>query len=135
MRMQLRDQALALMLTVVAVMGLTSPVQAQCPHTRVQDISSTCLDQKCPPGVNAYWATIVNRFPATLYVTYAFRPARFNRLIIPGGLELPPKSAIRKPLGIGRSVLPEESHDSRIGRLRILECGTDPKIRYKWRRQ
>lgn len=116
-------------------MGSTGVAQAQCPHTRVQEVTSTCLDDSCPPGTNAYWATIVNRFPHKLYLTYAFRSGRRNKSIIPGGLELPPNSAVRQPIGIGRAVLPEESHDSRIGRLRILECGTNPKIRYKWRRK
>lgn len=133
MILRMRVAVGASFLAVLFLVGIAAPALAACPHTRVEDVSSSCLDKQCPPGMQAYWATIVNRFPNKLYITYAFRSGARNTSIIPGGLELQPNSAIRQPIGIGRTLLPEEPHDSRVGRLRILECGTDPKIRYKWR--
>jgi hypothetical protein len=122
---------------VLAMMGagLSWPAMAICPHTKVTDLSATCLDKSCPPGLQAYWATIVNRYPYKLYITYAFRSGKRQKQIIPGGLELQPNSEISQPIGIGRTLLPEEPHKRRVGRLRILECGVDPKIKYKWRRR
>ena len=118
---------------VLCLAGFSLPAMANCPHTHVASVSASCIDRKCPPGMHAYWATIENRFPKKLYITYAFRSGVRNQSIIPGGLELQPNSSLRQPIGIGRTVLPKEAHDARVGRLRILECGTDPKIRYKWR--
>ena len=44
------------------------------------------------------------------------------------------KDADLQPIGIGHGALPlDEDLIARNGRLRILECGTDPNIRYKWR--
>lgn len=92
------------------------------------------MDNKCPDGLHGYFATIANRFPHKLYITYAFRSGERNTSIIPGGLELQPNSAKRQPIGIGYVPLPQgEELAARTGRLRILECGTDPDIRYKWR--
>ena len=121
---------------VLAMMGagLSWPAMAICPHTKVTDLSATCLDKSCPPGLQAYWATIVNRYPYKLYITYAFRSGPRDTAIIPGGLELQPNSADLQPIGIGHGALPlDEDLIARNGRLRILECGTDPNIRYKWR--
>lgn len=119
---------------IVMLAGAASPAFANCPHTSVKDVRSYCLDKRCPEGLQGYFATITNRFPHTLYITYAFRAGDRNTSIIPGGLELKPNSSVRKPLGIGYRPLPKgEEIDARAGRLRILECGTDPDIRYKWR--
>jgi hypothetical protein len=123
---------LGAMVTVFA--GATASAAGICPHTKVVKVSVSCLDDKCPPGIQAYWATIINRFPYKLYVTYAFRSGTRLSQIIPGGLELPPNSETRQPIGIGRAILPKEEQKVRAGRLRVLECGTDPQIRYKWRR-
>ena len=115
--------------------GAASAARANCPHTTVQNVEAICLDSDCPPGIQSYWATIVNRFPHKLYITYAFRSGNRNVSIIPGGLELQPNSAISQPIGLGRDILPKENLAARTGRLRILECGTDPNIRFKWRRR
>ncbi len=131
--MQLKVLAGAAVGAALLVVLVASPAKATCPHTKVENVYATCLGGKCPPGIHAYWATIENRFPHKLYITYAFRSGKRNTSIIPGGLELQPNSAIRQPIGIGRTVLPQEEHEVRTGRLRILECGTDPNIRYKWR--
>jgi hypothetical protein len=127
----MRRTILVGMLVIVGV-GLALPAHAICPHTKVKDLSAVCLDKNCPPGLQAYFATIVNRFPHKLYVTYAFRSGKRQSQIIPGGLELQANSEISQPIGIGRTALPKETQKKR---LRILECGTDPKIRYKWRRR
>ena len=122
--------ATAAALLLVATIGTANAI---CPHTTVKEVVSICLDRKCPPGIQSYWATIVNRFPYKLYITYAFRSGKRDASIIPGGLELQPNSALRQPIGLGRNPLPQEDKGTRTGRLRILECGTDPDIRYKWR--
>lgn len=121
---------------VAMLAGAVSPASANCPHTKVDDVRSYCMESKCPEGLQGYFATITNRFPETLYITYAFRAGTRNTSIIPGGLELQPNSAKRQPIGIGYVPLPkDEELDARTGRLRILECGTDPNIRYKWRKK
>jgi hypothetical protein len=114
--------------------GAANAARGSCPHTTVQDVEGICLDGDCPPGIQSYWATIVNKFPHKLYITYVFRAGTRSVSMIPGGLELQPNSAISQPIGLGRNILPKEKRGARIGRLRILECGTDPKIRFKWRR-
>ncbi len=126
----------AIVFGVVAILyaATAMPAAAICPHTKVVSISASCMDEACPPGLQAYWATIVNKFPYKLYVTYAFRAGERLSQIIPGGLELKPNSETRQAIGIGRAILPDEKQKARVGRLRILECGTDPQIRYKWRR-
>lgn len=120
---------------ILVIIGCLAPAAALaiCPETSVKGLVGICLDQKCPPGTTAYMATIENKFPKLLYITYAFR--RPDKAIITAGLTLKPGTS-RLPLGFGPSELPlSEAHESRLGRLRILECGANPDIIYRWRRK
>ena len=122
-------------ISVAAGIAVLVPLTAAaiCPHTSVKGLDGKCLDGRCPPGSTAYMATIENTFPEPLYITYAFR--RPDKAIITAGLTLKPGTA-RLPLGFGPAVLPpDEGYDVRLGRLRILECGSDPDIIYKWRKK
>jgi len=119
---------------VVALFLLVpSKALAICPETSVKALDGVCLDAKCPPGMTAYMATIENKFPSLLYITYAFR--RSDKALITAGLTLKP-GVSRLPLGFGPAVLPiSEEHDTRLGRLRILECGANPDIIYRCRKK
>jgi hypothetical protein len=121
---------------VLATLGWLAPTVAlaNCPNTSVKSLDGQCLDARCPPGATAYMATIENTFPAEkLYITYAFR--RPDNSVITAGLALKP-GIQRLPLGFGRSVLSDaESVTERTGRLRILECGINPDIVYRWRKK
>lgn len=106
---------------------------AICPDTSVKKLEGICLDAVCPPGTTAYMATVENKFPHQLFITYAFR--RPDKAIITAGLTLQP-GVTRMPLGFGPAVIPKtESAERSMGRLRILECGTDPDIIYRWRKK
>jgi len=130
----MRLQAMLVGVGLASAALLASPALATCPHTVVKDVGSSCISKRCPKGLQAYWAVIRNDFPHKLYITYAFRSGPRDTAIIPGGLELQPNSADLQPIGIGHGALPlDEDLIARNGRLRILECGTDPNIRYKWR--
>ena len=121
------------MAAAIALTALPMTAAAICPHTSVKGLDGKCLDGRCPPGSTAYMATIENSFPDQLYITYAFR--RPDNAIITAGLALKP-GVSRLPLGFGPNILPaDEPHNRRLGRLRILECGVDPAIKYKWRRK
>lgn len=118
-----------------AALGVLAPSMAMafCPDTSVTKLEGICLDAQCPPGTTAYMATIENKFPTQLYITYAFR--RPDKAIITAGLTLRPGTS-RMPLGFGPSDMPgAEDEETRIGRLRILECGANPDIIYKWRKK
>lgn len=105
---------------------------AICPETSVKRLDGICLDARCPPGAMAYMATIENKFPNVLYITYAFR--RPDKAIITAGLTLKP-GVSRMPLGFGpQGTLNVEDQETRMGRLRILECGANPDIIYRWRK-
>ena len=106
---------------------------AICPDASVKKLAGICLDAVCPPGTTAYMATIENKFPRQLYITYAFR--RPDKAIITAGLTLKPGTT-RMPLGFGPAKIPSgESVEKTKGRLRILECGADPDIIFKWRKK
>ena len=119
----------------IAALAVLAPSMALafCPDTSVKKLEGICLDAKCPPGTTAYMATIENKFPNQLYITYAFR--RPDKAVITAGLTLKPGTT-RMPPGFGPSQIPStEDEETRIGRLRILECGANPDIIYKWRRK
>ncbi len=119
----------------VVALGVLMPAAALaiCPDTSVTKLEGICLDARCPPGTTAYMATIENRFPNQLFITYAFR--RPDQAIITAGLTLQPGTS-RMPLGFGRAQMPiGENAEASMGRLRILECGANPDIIYKWRRK
>ena len=119
-------------LVAVSVL-ISSGAAAICPETSVKGLDGICLDASCPPGVTAYMATIENRFPNQLYITYSFR--RPDKALITAGLTLKPGIS-RMPLGFGPAQLPpSEEYDKRVGRLRILECGANPDIIYRWRKK
>jgi hypothetical protein len=125
-----------LLSTLIILLGTlmaAGSASAICLHTSVKGLDGRCLDRRCPPGTTAYMATIENSFPEQLYITYAFR--RPDGAIITAGLTLD-QGVSRLPIGIGPVSLPVgEGYDKRLGRLRILECGIDPAIIFKWRRK
>lgn len=129
MRMVMR---IAAMIAVFAGFLLPAAAMAICLHTSVKGLDGKCLDRNCPPGTTAYMVTIENSFPEQLYITYAFR--RPDGAIIMAGMALQ-QGVSRLPLGMGNALLPtDEAYDKRLGRLRILECGVNPAVMYRWRK-
>ena len=120
--------------SIIAIIALVPlKVWAICPETSVKSLDGLCLDARCAPGITAYMATIDNKFPNLLYIIYAFR--RPDKALITAGLTLKP-GVSRQPLGFGPSALPAlEDREKRLGRLRILECGANPDIIFRWRKK
>jgi hypothetical protein len=131
MRAKMPTAVVAAALLAVGVTA-AADASASCRQTEVLDVYSACLTEGCPPGDSVvYHAHMRNNASHKLFLTY-----RFNRpdgALIRGGFALGPKAEIVRPIGLGPTQIPEDKNGARLARLRVVECGRDESIQWRWR--
>lgn len=114
--------------------GITAAADASasCRQMEVLDVYSACLTEGCPPGDSVvYHAHMRNHAAHHMFLTFRF--ARPDGALIRGGFGLAPKAEMVRPIGLGPTQIPERENGARMARLRVVECGRDEAVQWRWR--
>ena len=115
------------------VLAFATGASAACQKTEVRDVQSVCLERGCAPGSQVlYRAKLRNLTGDVMFLMYEFdRP---DGAWIKGGLEMQPFEELTKPIGFGTSDLAGNDPTKWASRFRLVECGTDEDIKFRWHR-